>query len=334
MVRPIPPLVLGSLLIAVVGACHDDPPATVTVDPVAPVARTAPAAPPPLAGDTSEQTSLIEAAKAALSVGDERAAETAFEALVASEPMSGAKLTGVISLADLRLSQGNPKAAVALIDGVMGKAPPTAELSFLSGRAHKEAGDLPRAIAAFQSALALQPLLLQAHVELGGLYASTGDGERSAQAYLAYERAVYKYSKILEDPEAHPEDKLKIIEVFGFIPDDRAATALLACLDDSERLVRLAAARELAEVCPRSALPTLEQARDTALSRGDRELGAALDAAIVKVQRSPAEPSTDDSPALGPKFIVDGKRPDVGTVDVDGGDVAGAGGPPASAPKP
>jgi tetratricopeptide (TPR) repeat protein len=314
----------------VLGACHDDPPVKLSLDrpAIAPKAAATPeqaAEPPPLAADTDEQRSLIESAKRALAAGDPAAATEAFELLRRSEPMSGSKLTGVIALADVYLGQNDPKRALAIIAEAAEQVPPTAELAFVDGRAQKAAGDPRRAIVAFQTALALQPLLIHAHVELGGLYASIGDNERSAQAFLAYERGVYNFSKMLEDPEIHPDDKLKIIDAFGFVPDDRATLALLVALDDPDRPVRLAAAQELAEVGTRAALPKLEIARDTALSLGDKELGAAIDASITKIGESPEEPTvdTDGNAGVGPTFIKDGSEPDAGARASDGG-AAGA----------
>ena len=258
-----------------------------------------------LADTTLAQQELLEAAKAAMDAGDNPGAQKALALLAKSEPMSGAKVSGIIALSDLHIQAGQPKLGLALLEDLIRKTPPLPEVHFVLGRAYKESARIENAILAFQEALRLQPLLLRAHVEIGGLFQQLGESERSAAAFLEYERTIYKYSALLEDPQTHPEDKLKIAEAFSFLPDDRASTALLKAITEPNEEVRLAIIQAIGQVGMKSALPPLQALLEKSEDPRD---SAALTEAIKLIEASPQEPD----PSLGPTFVAPGSAADAG----------------------
>ncbi len=244
---------------------------------------------------TFAQIELLNTAKQAIASGADPTA--AYEALLKTEPLSGARISAAIALADLKRSKGQPAEALALLEDLYRKAPPLPEIAFVLGRTYKDSSRLEAAILAFEEALRLQPLLLTAHVEIGGLLSQLGHAERSAAAFLEYERAIYRYAKLLEAQDTHLDDKLKITEAFSFLPDDRAALALVDALDDPEVTVRDAVVRALAEVGTDSTLPALHAAADK--HADDPYLLASIRAAIDGIKKTRQE----HDPNLGPAFI-------------------------------
>lgn len=276
-----------------------------SADAAAPVPDAAPPeAPPepaadPLAPPTAEQVSLLNAAKDALANDNAEAAIQGFEALVRTEPMSGVKLSGILALADIYVGSEQNARAEALLEDAQRQAPRVAELPFVLGRTYKAAGKPEKAILAFQEALRLQPLFLQAHVEIGGLYGQLGESQKAAEAFLQYERELYRHAKLLEDPETHPIDKIKIAEAFSLIPDDRATEALLNDLRDPVRPVRFAVVEALSEIGTRAAIPRLEEVAAEAERDGDIQLQQHILRAIYKIKESPDEPRVDTEGATG-----------------------------------
>ncbi len=269
---------------------------------------------------SAEQDALLLAGKKALDAGDDAAAQRAFEQLAASGPISGTRASGTIALADLYLDQGKVETAVKVLTDLQPLAPPHAELAYVLGRAQKAGGQREAAIFSYREALRLQPLLLQAHIEIGGMYGELGEADLAAKSFLAYETAVYRYAKILEDADAHPTDKLKICDAFSFLPDDRAGQALLGALQDKHRDVQFAAAEALGEVGTRPMVPQLRALAETT-KVDDPRLAAALLQSATRIETSP----DDDEDRIGPKTLdapPDGTDADAdaGTPAADGGD--------------
>ena len=230
-------------------------------------------------------------------MGDNTAAIRAFEQLSSSGPVSGARASGAVALADLYLERGETDKAEAVLVALQPQAPPYAELAYVLGRAQKAGGKNEAAIFSYREALRLQPLLLQAHIEIGGMYGELGEPELAAKAFLEYEKAVYRYAGILEDPAAHPIDKQKICDAFSFLPDDRAAQALLGALDDKDRDVRFAATDALGEVGSAATVPRLRELAAGALD-ADPQWAKALANAAAKIEANPAADNDRVGPAL------------------------------------
>lgn len=253
---------------------------------------------------TEEQASLLQAGRQALDAGQLDAATVAFERLATTEPMSGDRLTGILVLADLYMERDRVPDAVKLLEPAVQAAPRVPELAFVLGRAYKLSGKLEKAILAFQETVRLNPLLMHAQVEIGGLYGQLGQQDKSAEAFLVYERQLYKYAATLEDPQAHPADKIKIAEAFSFLPDDRAAEALLKNVNDPVPLVRFAIIQALGETGTRAMLPDLERARDDANAKDDPQTAQRLAIAIQKIKEAPEELRIDTEGAgVGPTRV-------------------------------
>ncbi len=238
-----------------------------------------------------EQRKLMDVAKLALNSGDDNAAIAAFEQLQDTGPLSGLQLSAAIALADMYQAKNQHTKAIALLEKFQRRAPPTPELVFVLARAYKGEARREEAILAFGEALRMNPLLLQAHTEIGGLYHELGKGEDSAQAFLKYERAIYKYSKMLEAKDTHPTDKQKIAEAFSLVSDERAINALVKSLGDPDRITRLIITEALVEVAHQGHVPSLQEARASA--EGDKEWAALLDQAIKQAKATPAPPSEE-----------------------------------------
>ncbi len=275
------------------------PPATtVAVEDKKPARPTA--FPPP----TDEQKSLVQAAKDAFAAGNDDAAVLAFERLKETQPMSGLKATAILSLADGSIAAGEPQEAVNMLLEVQAQTPPFQEVEFMLGRAYKATGDKDKAILAFRESLKIQPMMLQAHVEIGGLLAEQGKGEESAQEFLKYETQIYKFAKVLEDPRANPQDKIAVAEALSFLPDDRAAEGLVSGLDDANRHVRLAVVRALVEVGTKSIVPALQRAEGKALEAGDPEMQQLIRKALTRIGVAEEHPDNSAGDAgVGPTFV-------------------------------
>jgi Tfp pilus assembly protein PilF len=66
--------------------------------------------------------------------------------------------------------------------------PKLAAVSLQLGILHEERHDLPRAIAAYQEAVATDPQLREAHYRLAQLYRRTGEKTKADQERVAYNR--------------------------------------------------------------------------------------------------------------------------------------------------
>jgi tetratricopeptide (TPR) repeat protein len=247
---------------------------------------------------TEEQRRLLGLGKLALDRGDAEGAISAFAQLQDTGPLSGLKLSGAIALADLYREREQHERAIALLERMQAQAPPTPEIALVLGRCYKSARRREEAILAFRDALRMQPLFLQAHVEIGGLLLELGQEEASGQAFLEYEREIYRYGKLLEAADTHPADKKKIAEAFSLMADDRGAQALLVALKDPDPEVRLEVIGALGEVGGHAVLPAL---REALTQTPEPPLRAAIEAAIRKIEASPSDQGADPAPSFGDK---------------------------------
>jgi tetratricopeptide (TPR) repeat protein len=267
---------------------------------------------------SGEQEVLLQTGKKALASGDDARAQQAFEQLAHGGPISGARASGAIALADIYTDQGKLDEAVTLLASLQKIAPPHPELAYVLGRAQKAGGKREAAIFSYREALRLQPLLLQAHIEIGGMYGELGEAELAAKSFLAYETAVYRYAKILEDSQAHPTDKLKICDAFSFLPDDRAAQALLGALGDEHRDVQFAAAEALGEVGTKPMIPRLLELSKAA-SDSDPRLAKSLADSAARIGAN----ADDADDRIGPKTLTAPPGADAGPPDAPQPDAGG-----------
>lgn len=204
---------------------------------------------------TEQQQQLLVRAKSAFLNEEWEEAETRFKELVGTEPVSGPLVTAYIALGSIYRDTDRLDEAHALYEELLGKAPEVPEVHFVLARTLAEQGESTRAIKSYERTIELQPEYLQAVVELGALYAKSGRAEEAEKVLHDYERKIYALSKELENKETPPERKLDLLELFGFIDDDRVNEAVVKNVLDPnpevrERAIWLAVDLKLGEIKP------------------------------------------------------------------------------------
>ena len=261
-------LVIAALLVSSIAACKrkEAPPA----EPRAPEAATTPApqtkevevevvrAPPEdgLGPGTEAQQQLLVQAKSAFLNENWEDAEKHFRALTETGPVSGPQVTAFIALGSIYNDSDRGDEAKALYEVLATKAPAIAEVHFVLARTLAEQGDTTRAMRAYERTVGLQPDYLQAIVELAGLYAKSGRKEEAEKLFYDYEKKVYSLAGKLESPDTPTPEKLRILDIFSFVDDDRANQAIAKSILDPDPLVRerviwLAADLDIASIQPK-----------------------------------------------------------------------------------
>ncbi len=195
---------------------------------------------------TDEQLTILDRAKGHFLNNEFDAATKYFTRLVKTGPVSSAQVTAYIALGEIYREDGDAEKALKLYEELRKKAPNLPEVQFMTGRALAEQGETSKAIRAYEHAIKLQPDYLQAYVELGGLYTRAGREAEGQKIFLEYEKRVYSMAKTLENPKADPLEQVHVLEVFSFVQDDRATSAILVALSSPHPPVRERAV-ELAE---------------------------------------------------------------------------------------
>lgn len=279
-------LLLAALLVSCVAACErkEAPP-----EPPAPDAATEPAtatartkqvevevvrAPPKdgLGPGTEAQQQLLVKAKAAFLRENWEEAEKYFRELTETGPISGPQVTAFIALGSIYNDSERGEEAKALYETLAKKAPNIPEVHFVLARTLAEQGDTTRAMRAYQRTVQLQPDYLQALVELAGLYAKSGRKEDAEKLFYDYEKKVYSLAGKLENPATPTPEKLRILDIFSFVDDDRANQAIAKSILDPDPLVRerviwLAVDLDIASVRPKlEVLGTADPSRNVRLA--------------------------------------------------------------------
>ncbi len=118
---------------------------------------------------------------------DDEAAEIELRHAIAQNPcevQAFADLTALLS------RQGRHDDALEVVDQALGWCSDVALLQVQAGRVLSAAGRSVQAIDAYHRALALDPMLGDAHYELGLLYEDIGEPRRSARHFRAYSRVM------------------------------------------------------------------------------------------------------------------------------------------------
>lgn len=204
---------------------------------------------------TEEQQQLLIRAKSAFLNEQWEEAEKRFKELTKLGPVSGPQVTAYIALGSIYNDSDRGEEAQALYTELLEKAPETPEVHFVMARTLAEQDETTRAMRAYEKTIKLQPDYLQAVVELGGLYAKSGRKEEAEKMLYSYEKKVYKLATELESPDAAPERKLELLEIFSFVNDDRANQAIAKTVLDPdpavrERAIWLAVDLELGSIRP------------------------------------------------------------------------------------
>lgn len=190
---------------------------------------------------TDEQVARLDAAKKLFFAGDLAGAERGFDSVIAVGPLSPEKVSAYVALGQIYRETDRQEEAVTLLEKLTSMAPAIPEGHYMLGRAYADQGESTRAIKAYERTLQMQPDYLQAYVELGGIYNVAGRSEDAQNILFKYEKKVYELAGKLESTETAPEEKLQILDVFGFVDDDRASAAIIKSIIDPDPRVREAA---------------------------------------------------------------------------------------------
>jgi tetratricopeptide (TPR) repeat protein len=247
---------------------------------------------------TDEQRRLIAQAKQAFLTNQIDKAEQIFEELAQTDPVSGPQVSATIALAQIYRETDRSKEAVELLEGLAERVGEVPEVHLVIARALAEQGESTRAIAAYERVLELQPDFVFALLELSELFAQAGREEEATKTVYAYEKKVYSLAKELEDAETPVGERLRVLDVFALLSDDRATEAAVKVIADSDPRIRRRAAIALGEMRAAEAREVLEEA-----SVSDPDMGARMAAkdALERIDKGGAP----DSPGIGPTFVGD-----------------------------
>lgn len=187
---------------------------------------------------TDAQIKQLEAAKALFFDGDLAGAEEAFKVLIATGPLSPEKVSAYVALGQIYRETDRQDKAVELFEKLTTLAPAIPEGHFMLGRAYADQSESTRAIKSYERTIQMQPDYLRAYVELGGLYNLAGRSEDAQNILFKYEKKVYGLAGKLESADTPTEDKLHILDVFGFVDDDRVSSAIMKSILDPDPRVR------------------------------------------------------------------------------------------------
>lgn len=220
------------------------------------------AAPVQLGEGTKEQQALLARAKASYLAGELEKAQKVFEELAATEPASAPMVSGTIALGDIYNKQGRLDDAMMLYKLLKVRAPNVPEVHLMIGRTLGNTDRKREALEALQRAVALQPAYIFLWPEIAELHLKLGEQDPSAKAYLKYEQEIQRYVTRLKGRDATPiPERVRIVDVFALIGDDRVTEALLDALKhDPHELIRERAATALGDVEAVSARSALQAA--------------------------------------------------------------------------
>ena len=187
---------------------------------------------------TDEQQQLLIRAKSAFLNEQWDEAEARFKELTQTQPVSGPVVTAYIALGQIYNDSDRAQSAQELYEELLKKAPKVPEVHFVMARTLAEQGDTTKAMREYEMTVKLQPDYLQAIVELAGLYAKSGRKEEAEKLFFSYEKKVYDLAGTLEKKDTPPEEKLRILEIFSFVDDDRANQAIAKTVLDPDPTVR------------------------------------------------------------------------------------------------
>ncbi|AWV88083.1 HEAT repeat domain-containing protein [Bradymonas sediminis] len=211
-----------------------------------------------LAEATDSQQMLLLEAKKAFLTDDLTRAEALFETLVKSKPISGPQVSAVIALAQIYNETERPDKAVKLYDDLSDEVSALPEIQLVIARAYADLNEFERAIRAYRKLLKTQPDYVFAQLELGKIYAVTGNNDEAAKAFYAYEQQIYKLSARLESSKSTPEERLEVLSIFSLVSDERASAATQKALRAESPDVRRQAATVLGQMGAVEAIPALE----------------------------------------------------------------------------
>lgn len=245
---------------------------------------------------TDVQRRLMAEAKQAFLTNDLEQAEKIFSALFKTEPVSGPQVSGAIALAQIYNETDRPEKAIELYEQLSERVDDLPEVQLVIARSFARQGESTRAIDTYKNLLEAQPDFVFALLELGEIYSQAGREDEATKVLYKYEKKIYSLAQTLENPETNPGERLRILDIFSFVSDDRATEAVVKALGSKEPQVRKKAATVLGETGAGEATKVLEHA-----SINDPHLGVRMAAkdALQRLEKLGA----DSGEQIGPSFV-------------------------------
>jgi len=237
-----------------------------------------------LPAGTDEQLQIMIRAKSAFLSDDWGQARLLFERLIETGPVSGPQVTAYIALGKILRDDGDLSGARRLYDRLLRLAPQISEVHYVVGRTLAEQGETQEATKALERALKIRPDFIQIHLELGEIYLGAGQKALGQKSLYRYEEEVYAFAKELGAAKTPTHRKLKILDVFSYLSDDRVNQAILARLKDAQPEVREASVALVEDFGLSAALHRLEV---LSVSDPDTRVRLAANAAIKALRSSP-----------------------------------------------
>lgn len=252
---------------------------------------------------TDEQRALMVKAKKAFLTDQTVRAEALFKTLAETGPLSGPQVSAMIALAQIYNESGRSDKALALYDQLSERVADVPEVQLVVARAYADQGESTKAINAYKKLLKLQPDYVFALLELGELYSQAGRKEAATKTLYKYEKKVYALAKKLEAPDTSAGERIRILDIFSLVSDDRATAATVKSLGAESPQVRQKAAIVLGETGAIEAKKVLEHT-----ATDDPYLGARMAAkdALKRLDKLGVEAKSDDG--IGPKVVDDAKQ--------------------------
>lgn len=250
---------------------------------------------PGLADGTDAQYVLLVEAKKAFLTEDISRAEALFKTLANTEPTSGPQVSATIALAQIYNESGRSAEALKLYESLSEEVGELPEIQLVIARALAQQGEFERAERTYRALLKIQPDYAFAQLELGQMFADQGRTEDAAQALYQYEQQIYRLSATLEAPETPDIERLRVLNIFSLVSDDRATQATLTALSSRSAPVRAQAAVVLGQT---GATEAREALRRMAAEESDIKARMAAQGALKELDAIPSDAAAPEGPVF------------------------------------
>lgn len=254
---------------------------------------------PGLAEGTDAQYVLLVEAKKAFLTDDISRAEALFKTLANTEPTSGPQVSATIALAQIYNESGRSAEALKLYETLSEEVGELPEIQLVIARALAQQGEFEQAERTYHALLKAQPDYAFAQLELGQMYADQGRTEDAAQALYQYEQQIYRLSAVLESADTPDAERLRVLNIFSLVSDDRATQATVAALKAPSAAVRAQAAVVLGQT---GAVEAIDVLKRMAAEEPDIKARMAAKGALKELD---AMREAGDAASKGPVFVRD-----------------------------
>lgn len=221
---------------------------------------------PQLQTATKAQRQLFRDAQVALQEGDEAHALDILQKLAESETSSAQRRDGVLLYATLLEAHGKHAEAIAVLEDLIAKIPPSGDVFLVLARLQQAQGALDEAERSLRDATRSAPELLRAWIALAQLLESQNQHDDAEDAMLHYEREVYRIGAQVEHGATLEERLEGIAQLRVALPDPRISRILARALKNDAFDVQSAALDALQHVGTDNAIEAVENYQQNASS--------------------------------------------------------------------